>query len=245
VNSNQAKHALLLCRSRSEGQADPEIARAAELAHSDPVVGDWFHQHLRFQHDLQRSFREMPVPPGLAAGILARARIVRLPWWRKPTLLAAAAAIVLLLAFSAHWWQASHRGAPDNFSVFRSRMVGNVLRTYTMDITTNDTTAVRRFLDSQQAPADYELPAGLANVPLLGAGVQAWAGEKVSMICLQPQGESTLFLFVVNQAAVHPSVGTKPEFVQVNTLMTASWTQGGKSYMLATSSSRESLQRHF
>ena len=243
MNATQTKHALLICRPRAQDKAEPEIARAIQVARADAAVEDWFQRHLRFQEGMQRSFRELPVPAGLAANILARRRIVQIPWWRKPAILAAAAVIALLLGGMI--WQ-KNKAPRDTFSIFRSRMIGNVLRQYNMDIVTNDAAVIHQFLVQKQAPADYELPPGLSGMPLAGAGVLGWASNRVSMICLQAPGPDTLFLFVVDQASIRPVPPATPQFVQVNSVMTASWSQGGKSYVLATTNSvREFLQRHF
>jgi hypothetical protein len=247
VNATQAKHALLLYRPRARGQAqaEPELAHAIEFAQTHGAVSDWLRRHTRFQDTMQRSFRELPVPAQLTAQILARRRIVRLPWWRKPWSLAAAAALFLLVGGSVAHWQQNVLKAHNTFSIFLSRMVGNVLRQYTMDIVTNDTATIQRYLAGRQAPSDYQLPPGLARLPQIGCGVLGWGDGRVSMICLQPPGESILYLFVADQAAVHPVPPATPQFQQVNSLMTATWSQGGKVYILATPGSRESLQRHF
>jgi hypothetical protein len=122
-------------------------------------------------------------------------------------------------------------------------MVGAVLRQYTMDIVTNDMSGIRRFLASRQAPADYVLPPGLATLPASGAGVLSWQSQRVSMVCLDSPDQGTLFLFVVDQAAVRSSPAAQPQFQQVNKLMTVSWSQGGKVYLLAGSGGRENLQK--
>jgi hypothetical protein len=248
VNAAQAKQVLLTCRPAGAERAEPEVSAALDLARQDAALGEWLRRHQRFQETVQRSFRGLPVPAGLAADIIARSRIVRLPWWRKPQGVAAAAAILLLLGLGAYWgsvWQHRAVHARDDLSTFRSRMVGNVERQYTMDIVTNDTNVVRGFLSGRQAPADYELPEGLNRLPLLGAGVLSWAQERVSMVCLQSPDQGTLILFVVNQAALQPPPGPSPEFQQVGGRMTASWSRNGKVYVITTTGSRESLQPLF
>ena len=192
---------------------------------------------------MAKSFQEIPVPADLRARILARPNIIApVPGWRKPGWLAAAAAVALLLGLAA-WWV--RPPAENTLSVFRSRMVGTVLRQYTMDLTTNDMTQVRTYLRSRQAPADIVLPEKLGRLPLLGADVLSWRSERVSMVCLDSAAQGTLFLFVVNGASVDGMIPSATEFTQINKLMTASWTQGGRTYVLAGSGSRESLQQYF
>jgi hypothetical protein len=122
-------------------------------------------------------------------------------------------------------------------------MVRSVLRQYSMDLVTNDMTAIRQFLTGHQAPADYVLPPGLTSLPASGAGVLSWQGQRVAMVCLDSPDQGTLFLFVVDQSAVRPPPPRNPEYLQVSKLMTASWTRDGKTYVLAGSGGREGLQK--
>src|SRR5688500_11396029 len=80
--------------------------------------------------------------------IRARAKVVALPWWRKPVLLSAAAAVIILAATVALFWNTQ---PPDPLPTFRSRMVRNVLRQYAMDIETNSVQAIRTFLAARNA----------------------------------------------------------------------------------------------
>lgn len=238
---DQAKNVLLAYRGGQADATDPAMVEARSWLERDPGLRQWFEKHTTFQRTVRRSFQEIPVPPGLSARILLRARPPRkriprqhLAWY------AAAAALVLFVGLTVFWRPPSREGS---FATFRSRMVGAVLRQYTMDIVTNDMSGIRRFLASRQAPADYVLPPGLATLPASGAGVLSWQSRRVSMVCLDSPDQGTLFLFVVDQAAVRSSPAAQPQFQQVNKLMTVSWSQGGKVYLLAGSGGRENLQK--
>lgn len=238
---DQAKNVLLAYRAGQADAAEPDVVEARAWLERDAGLRQWFEKHAAFQHTVQRSFREIPVPPGLSARILLRARPPRRRVPRPPIVwYAAAAALVLFLGLAVFWRPLSREGS---FATFRSRMVGAVLRQYTMDIVTNDLSGIRQFLASRQAPADYVLPQGLATLPASGAGVLSWQSKRVSMVCLDSPDQGTLFLFVVDQSAVRASPTSQPQFQQVNKLMTVSWSQGGKVYLLAGTGGRESLQK--
>ena len=179
------------------------------------------------------AFRQMPVPHDLKNRILARAKTIRpVRQWRQPAWIAAAAALAFLLGLAAFWV----RPEPENsLDTFRSRMVRAVLRQYSMGIETSDMMQVRHFLATNNAPADYVLPQGLARAPTLGAGLLSWQDRRVSMVCLEGANRDTLFLFVVDRDSVKPPPPSAPQFAQVSKLMTASWSQGGKVYVLAAS----------
>jgi hypothetical protein len=241
VNSTQAQTILLAWRPGHGDLRDPEVAAALDLARRDPALKSWLDRHSDFQRAVARSFQELPVPGGLRARILAGPKIIAapIPWWRKPGWLSAAAVVALLLGLAA-WWV--RPPSEHSLSAFRNQMVGFVLRQYAMELVTNDLAQIRAYLKRQQAPSDFVLPENLGRQPLLGADVLGWRRERVSMVCLQSPARDTLFLFIVNRASVDGATPITTEFAQVNKLMTVSWTQGGWTYVLAGSGSRESLQ---
>lgn len=243
MNATEAQTILLAWRPGHGDLRDLDVAAALELARRDPALKDWLERHGDFQRAVAKSFQEIAVPDGLCARLLAQPRIITpFPWWRRPGWLSAAAAVALLLGLAA-WWV--RPPAENSLSVFRSRMAGIVLRQYTMDIETNDMAQIRAYLARRQAPADYVLPEKLGRLPLLGADVLSWHGERVSMVCLDSVGQGTLFLFVVNGASVDGSASSTTEFMQIKKLTTASWTHQGRTYLLAGSGSRASLQQYF
>jgi hypothetical protein len=243
MNAIEAQTILLAWRPGHGDLRDPEVADALELVRRDPAMKDWLERHSDFQRAVAKSFQEIPVPGDLRARILARSNIVApASWWRKPGWLSAAAMLALLLSLAA-WWV--RPPSENSLSVFRSRMVGTVLRQYTMELETNDLVQIRSYLNRRGAPADFVLPGKLGRQPLLGADVLSWRGERVSMVCLESPVRDTLFLFVVDRTSVDGTSPNITDFKQVNKLMTASWTQGGRTYVLAGSGSRESLQQYF
>lgn len=241
MNAIEAQTILLAWRPGHGDLRDPEVAEALELVRRDPALKDWFERHGDFQRAVAKSFQQIPVPGNLRARIAQPNIVAPAPWWRKPGWLAAAA-LVLLLGLAALWVRPP---SENSLSVFRSRMVGTVLRQYTMELATNDLVQIRSYLDRHGAPADFVLPGKLGRQPLLGADVLSWRGERVSMVCLESPAKDTLFLFVVDRASVDGTSPNITDFKQVNKLMTGSWTQGGRIYVLAGSGSRESLQQYF
>jgi hypothetical protein len=231
VNRKEAKQLLLLYRPESAEAPDPGTAAALALLDEDADLREWFEKEREFQRALRQKLRQLPAPAALRERILADSKVVRLPpRWRHPAWLAAAAAILLLLGLAV--LQLGSR-APDRFADFRSRMVGTVLREYRMDIETNSMAQVRRFLASQGTPADYQVPAGLDRLKLTGAGALRWRGHPVSMVCFDRGGGVMLFLFVMPRAAAKDPPSAAPSVAQVNKLLTASWTEGDKAYILA------------
>jgi hypothetical protein len=241
VNSTDAKRVLIACRPGTEDVREPAVLAALELVQRDPELQRWWEQQQVFQDSVRESFRAVPVPRSLRNRVLARAKIVEVPWWRGPVAWGAAAAIAILLTFFA-----TRAPAPgeDSFQTFRSRMVGNVLRQYSMTVVTNDMAPIRQHLATNNAPADYVLPQNLARLPVMGAGLLSWKDRRVSMVCLDAGAQGTVFLFVVDGSSVK-NPPRQREYVPVNSLNTASWTEGGKAYVLAGSGGQDWLQSFF
>jgi hypothetical protein len=129
-------------------------------------------------------------------------------------------------------------------------MAGVALRGYTMDLATNNPAAIRAYLAQKQAPADYVLPAPLEKTVMTGCAIESWQGAKVSMICfrtgkpLPPGQQSDLWLFVIERFTVKdaPPMSSR-QFVQINKLMTVTWTEGDKLYMLGTEENEQILRQ--
>ncbi len=241
VNPLEAKRILIACRPGTADVDDPQVAAALAELRRDPALHEWFIQQTAFQQEMKQTLRGIPVPPNLRERILAGNKVVTLHWWRRPPILAAVAAVVLLLGLG---WLSVQSLSGRPFEIFRDRMVRAVLRQYTMDIVTNDMGAVRGFVAGKSAPSDYVLPPGLARLPVLGAGVLSWQDRRVTMVCLDSTNQGTLFLFVVDRSSVPGAPGGVHEFGPVSKLITVSWSEGERTYVLAGNGSREMLQQY-
>jgi hypothetical protein len=234
VNSAEAKQILLLYRPGTRDAEDPQIIEAMSVASADPELAQWFAQHQELQVATMAKFRAIPAPQHLKNQLLAHNKIV-VPHgaWQRPLWLAAAAIFVLLLGLALFLPRAS---VPDRFTNFREIMVSAAVRTYAMDLMTNDMVQLRQFIDSRGAPADYQLTKGLARLDLKGGGLLRWRGNPVSMVCFDKGGGTTLFLFITKRSAVKdppPSSAEGAELARVDGLITASWTNGSDTYLLA------------
>ena len=254
---DQAKQILLAWRPGHPEETRGELAEALSLARRDPALGAWLARHQSFQQGVQRRFQSITPPADLTRRILDRGTAtaahkrnsgaaVRGPrsWWQRPAWLAAAAAVVLLLCWCGPLLLRKQEAEQAGFATFRSRMVGLVLRQYSMDIVTNDMVQIRQFLAQRQAPADYVLPGDLQALPVSGGGVLSWRDQRVAMVCFDTPETGTLFLFVVPASSVQSPPESTPRYEQVSRLMTASWSRQGKTYIAATSGDRAALQKY-
>ena len=250
MNIGEAKTILLLYRPDTADAADPQIAEALALAQRDPELARWLEAHRAQQEALRAGFRKITAPAGLKEQIIseqaARANVIH---WRRHAVFAVAAMAVVLVALASLWLPRQPRD--DTFAIYRSRMVTVALRGYGMDLATNSPAAIQAFLAHTNAPADYVLPVPLGKTAMTGCAIQGWQGAKVSMICFRtgrplPPGQSSdLWLFVVDRSVMkHAPATGAAQFVQVNQLMTVTWTEGGKLYILGMKGDEAALRQY-
>ena len=235
MNHREAKEVLLLYRPGTADLVDPQMAEALELARRDPELGGWFDQHRAFQKAMRAKFQQIEVPAHLKTSLLAQKLVQQKPiapqaWWRSPVWLSAAAVVVLVVGLTGAWLRAS---SPDRFANYQSRMVSNAQREYSMDLVTNDMRQIRQLMASRGAPADYDLTRGLAHLQLTGGGQLTWRSKPVAMVCFDRGDKKMLFLFVMKRSAVKDPPPQTPQLAKVRQLLTASWTQGDNTYVLA------------
>ena len=242
MTTPQAKQILLAYRPWTNDALDAEIAEALAMCREDAELAKWFELHCALQNAIHARLKAMAVPEGLRQQIIAEFKPLGLAvWWRRPEALATAAVMMLLIAVGLIWLNLSGRSEQDvSFAAYRNRMVRTAVRAYGMDLETNDAGRIRAYLAGHQAHSDYVLPKRLEQLPAVGCGALSWQGKPVAMVCfrtgkpLAPGMKSDLFLFVIDQKdlAYRPAT-SMTEFAAVSNLATASWTAGGKVYLLA------------
>lgn len=251
MNRDDAKNILLLYRPGTADANDPQVSEALALAQRDGELARWFGEHCARQELLRASFRQIAAPDGLKEQIIseqaAREKIERTVVWRRNVILAAAATVVAALILVALWLRPA--AADDTLAIYRNRMIGTALRGYAMDFAASDPVQIQSYLKQKQAPADYDLPVPLQKIAMTGCAIESWQGAKVSLICfrtgkpLPPGEQSDLWLFVVDRASVkNAPLAGPPQLARVHQLMTATWTQGDKLYLLGTEGDEQTVR---
>ena len=226
-NGQEKREALLRARNWSEKVRDPESSM--EAAEGDPALANLQQQSEQFNARVHQALAEIPVPPALRDQILARNKVITVPYWRTPRAIAMAAALAFMATGLFFWTTAKFGGEDRTFAGFRSRMVGFALREYRMDIHTNSLPEVQKYLARQGAPAEFSLPPILAQTPVKGGAALTWQGQPVSMVCFDKLNR-TLYMFVIEHGAAPVDERSLAPF---KTVATATWTAGGKTFLLA------------
>jgi hypothetical protein len=248
VNREEAKHILLLYRPETADAGDPQIAEALALAKQDPELARWLDEHCARQNALRSKFRQIAAPAGLKEQIISeRAAQEKIIFWQQnfaPAATTVMAIIIGLIILAPFWFRSR---ADDTFAIYRSRMVSTALRGYAMDLATNSPSQIHAYLAQNHAPANFVLPMALQQVAVTGCAIEHWQGAKVSMICFHTGKSSApgdLWLFVIDRASVkNAPADASPQLSKVSQLITATWTQDGKLYLLGTEGDDQTIRR--
>lgn len=256
MNPGQAKQILLIYRPGTTDANDPEIAQALAVMRSDPELSHWFDEHCARQTALRDKFRQITPPVGLMEQIISEhgARMKAASRRGRVVALAAVAAIFVALALIAfHYWPQKSEGPrpiPNTLAHFQREMMSIAQNSYAMTAMTN-LDQVQSWLAQNHGLSDFHLPAGLKQATVTGGAVEPFRSAKASLICFRrgdtlPPGQSgDLWLFVIDETAVADApASASPQFTPVNGLMTATWSQDGKLYLLGTKGDEQTIQKY-
>lgn len=243
----EAKTILLLYRPGTTDADEPQLAEALALARQEAELGAWLEAHCSRQMALREKFRQIPIPAGLKEQIISeQAAQQRASDWKRRKVMIAAAVCLMILAGLLDWYS---RPAPENtLTIYQHEMIGLALRGYGMDLVTNDLSQIRTYLAQHQAPANFQLSAALKNTTVNGCAVESWQDAKVTMVCFhtpKSADQNNLWLFVVDESAVRKvNVGTSPSVGRIHRLVTATWVQDGKLYLLGTEGDEQDIRSY-
>jgi hypothetical protein len=117
-----------------------------------------------------------------------------------------------------------------------------------MQMHSKNLATILAFCQANGGPAEFPMPAGLRQLPGEGGSVKKWNDHPVFMLCLDagsPGAKRDLWLFVIDQASMpDPPPAGKIQFQQVARLMTASWTENGKLFVLAAAGDAKTVQKY-
>lgn len=233
MDNQQAQEILRTYRPGTDDANEAQVAEALRCAERDAELGRWFRNQCEIHAAIRRKLREIPVPENLKEEILRRHEVVRhnkIIELRRSILPLAAAAVVVISLVLGVFYAQTHR---LNFDEFRDRLVRQSQRTtYGMMASTN-LNDIHTGLLAYNCP-DYQLPKTLTKLHADGYAPLEWRNRRVSMVCLKTAKNKELYLLVMDATAMHhaPAAG-QTEYARVLHYNSASWTSGGKVYILA------------
>lgn len=250
----QAKELLALYRPGTADADDPDFAPALQLCEQEPDLKQWFDEHCAVYQSLRSKLKEIPVPEGLKEQIIAERKTPKVhhpAFWNSRRRRATAAGLAVIAAAVILFVQWYEPPEDTGFTGFRRRMISTALRSYGMDFQTENPKRIRDYLKENHAISDYALPSGLNSAQIVGCLATTWQDQPASMICfktgkpLHPPQNSDLWLFVVNSKSVPGAPETANPLVQrIHGVTAATWTENGKTYVLAIEGDEAALRKY-
>ncbi len=239
MDNQEAKLILTTYRSGGEDASDPFFAEALDQVRHDPELGEWFADQRRFDQSMQSALQSTLPPVDLRNDLLINRRVVRLNQdpglWerlqsRRAPWLALAASILLLLGIGLLVF-------PQSAPLTSNRLVQEIFNLKQNDKITlgkmgGGTDELRAWLANRGSPADFTVPTGLKTLGSMGCQTFTIDGHKVSLVCFMLDKDRVVHFFVMDSNGIDHPPGPAPAFIQRGGLTAATWSAGGRTYVL-------------
>lgn len=244
MDNQQARFILQSYRPNGQDASDPTFSEALQQAQRDPVLAEWFAQECQFDAAISTKVRAIPVPADLKGMILAGQQAAAAPGrWTFLRKWALAAAVALLVGLIAIFWPRP-LGQSIAYAAYWKQVIQLVSASdFKLEFESKNLDQMQAWLASKGAPSDLRLPSSLAQLPSMGCRTLIIDGHKASLFCFMADGNQVLHLIVIEKSLLRDPPEALPQFAKGGTWTTAGWSQGTKSYILASTAGTDFLQR--
>jgi hypothetical protein len=239
MHNEQAKLILQAYRPGGEDADDPFFSEALEQARVDPELEKWFAEQRAFDEAMRKAIQTRIPPVGLRDSILLTKKISTVPRrqpsrpvWRRQGVMALAASIVFLVAAAVLIGPGAKPYVPMTVVAFTQRVL-DLKDRISLGKMSNEPAELRAWLAERGAPSDFELPRGLREAHGLGCQSYTIGGAKVSLMCFMLGQDQFAHLFIVDKDALKDAApNASPVIRNEGGTPVATWTSGGKGYVL-------------
>jgi hypothetical protein len=243
MDKQEAKRVLQALGPNDQDTPPPAFAEALAVVEKDPELKAWWKAQQSFDRKVAAKLKEIPVPDDLRATILAGRKIEQFRPQPHLSLWLAAAAVVAILCVAGTFRQVSLYGP-----LAQTEYADAILPLLNHDapnlgMMSPDRDKIMGWLKDRNAPMGT-MPAKVAALPTVGCQKYEVHGHAVTLICFVMAGGSIAHLFIVDRKALtDPPGNDAPEYNQVAEWSTAAWSDGGMSYVLATTAGADALKQ--
>jgi len=236
MDNEQAKLILSAYRHTGEEASDSFFSEALEQARVDPELARWFADERRFDQAMTRTLRAQKPPEHLRQTLMLGNKVVSLhrrrPLWAQPvSWLALAAALALFLGLGILFHQSgqpSLTGSQFAREIIEMAESGKI----TLGKMSSNPEELKSWLATRGSPHDFTIPASLRGYPGVGCQTYVVNGTKVSLLCFMLGMDQVVHLFVVDEKVLEDAPREKPSFIREHDKIAATWSVGGKTYLL-------------
>ena len=253
MDKREAMLILQACRPDGQDTDRAAFAEALAMTERDPALKSWWEAQQTFDRQIAAKLALLPVPGNLHATIVAGRKVEQLsrgPW--IPVWLAAAAVVALLavVGISLRHQPATAvasttpTASPSTLSYadYSSSVMDYVNGDPSLAFMTKDPAKISGWLEHQNAPMPH-LVTATQNASPLGCQEIRVHGQPVSLVCYQVAGGGVVHMFVVDYRALQNPPGASPVMEKHGDWSTASWSAGGKTYLIASLDGADALKK--
>lgn len=239
MDNEQAKLILSTYRPSGEDASDPFFTEALGQVRQDPALGQWFAEQRRFDQSMQSALQADAPPSDLRESLLLNRKIVRMAGsaprnrrWAKPTTWMALAASVILLLGIGLLLRPTSVGPMSGEQFVQSVLDLNTGGHISLGKMSSDPEELRTWLAQRRSPAEFDLPSSLEKLGAMGCQTFTINGHKVSLLCFLLDKDRIVHFFVIDSDNLEGAPGDQPQFRQLNNVALATWSEGGRTYVL-------------
>lgn len=237
----EARHELHATTLRPE-DASEEVRR---LVDREEALGRWFREQVEFDRQVAMVIHQSVVPVGLRERILKGARVSGGgAWvWVAP---AAGAAVALAACVLIGWvllWP-DGKGMPPWQSEALTAVAKVNYGLSGLDGRTGSLEAVKRMLAVSGSISPQRVPVFLSRLPTYGCKRVRIGGRPATIVCFKLPSGGEAHLVVLESAGLEGGVPEgRAKFEKRKNWSLASWSDGGQTYLLATTAGEAELRR--
>jgi len=245
MSIQEAKLILQLYRPSGKDDADPFFAEALELTRTDSDLAKWFADQQFFDATMGRALQAEIPPADLRSSIIAgnfsppetshRKKPLSLVWWVTMVASVMIFGGIAMLLTSPNLTSQGNKKNPTMTVASFTRQALDIKEQgrISLGMQSTDPAQLRTWLAERGAPDGFVIPPGLKGIPSLGCQSYTMSGTRVSLVCFNLGNNKIAHLFIVDKSAlVDASNQSHPDLRNENGLAFATWTAGGKSYVL-------------
>ncbi len=243
MNDAEARAILSVYRTGESALEDARFEEAKRYAETHPEVAKWWAEQQELDSLIALKLESTPVPSDLKTRLTAwEQRSLRRTTWSRAALLLAASIVAAAIMFSS--WRGPFQPAVS-MADYRDEMVSFVKVTPKLELESSDLSRLQDFLAKANAPAGFNIPEKLKDLGPIGCRVLRFRGHDVSLICFERAEGKLVHLLVIDAAAVAKAGDAiNPHYATEGEWATATWTDGGHTYLMTTQGDRALLEKY-
>ncbi len=240
MDNQEAKLVLSAYRPGGEDATDPVFAEALEQARRDPELADWFAAQRRLDASMSKALQSCVPPADLRDRIVFNQNVVRISQppaperrvWSQPRFLFALAASIVLLLSIGLFYKSAEPALMTSRHFVENVVELNQSGQISLGRMGGGIGELRSWLAEQGSPSDFEIPPDLEAHGGIGCQTFTINGHQVSLVCFMLEKDRLVHFFVIDNEGIEHPPGLEPRFIRRNGHTAATWSAGGRTYVL-------------